>query len=219
MHLPPLFRRRCLPCPTVAGSLLLAGLLAGGIWLVLRGLPGFLAPNRPVGHGVLVVEGWVPREALHLAVETYRRGGYQRLVVGGGPVDDALWSCGAGTYAERAAAEMRLLGVTEPSLVVVPALETDQDRTYHSAVAIRQWAESSGQSVTALDVFSHGPHARRSRALYRRAFGEGVEVGVRSAPPSRYDLTHWWRSSEGAKDVLGETVGYAWMLCCFHPSQ
>jgi hypothetical protein len=219
MHLPPLLRLRRLPCPTLSGALLIAGLAAGGAWLALRALPGFLAPDQPLGRGTLVVEGWVPREALHLAAQTFRRGGYDRLVVSGGPVDDVLWNCGAGTYAERAAAEMRLLGIVEPSLVVAPAPETDQDRTYRSAVAVRQWFESLGQAPKAIDVFSHGPHARRSRALYRQAFGEGVEVGVRAAPSARYDLSHWWRTSEGAKDVLSEAAGYAWMLCCFHPGR
>ena len=48
-------------------------------------------------------------------------------------------------------------------------------------------------------------------------FGNGVEVGVRSGSPSKYDLARWWYSSEGAKDVLGESLAYGWVLCCFRP--
>ncbi len=214
---PRLFCRRSILLPTLPGALLVLALVVGIAFFALRALPSFLAPNEPLGHGILVVEGWIPREALHLAAETFWRGGYERLVVSGGPVEEVLWSCDARTYAERAAAEMRLLGIVEPALVVVPAPASAQDRTYRSAVSVRQWIESSGRAVTALDVFTRGPHARRTRALYRMAFGDGVEVGVRSVSPSHYDLAHWWRRSDSAREVLTESIGYAWTLCCFHP--
>jgi len=212
-----LIRRRSLPVPTFIGALLLATLVAVAALLALRALPSFLAPNAPIGHGILVVEGWMPSSALRLAAETYRRGGYDALIVSGGPVEDPLCGGRFANYAERGAAVMRQLGIAEPDLVMVPAPASAHDRTYRSAVSVRQWIESSGRPVTALDVFSDGPHARRSFTLYRQALGDGVEVGVRSAPPSEYDLSRWWRRRDGAKSVLGEGISYALTLCCFHP--
>jgi len=164
-----------------------------------------------------VVEGWMDGDELRRAADTYRRGRYEELVVTGGPILDAPRNCGPRTYAERAAAEMRELGIVEPALVVMPSSATERDRTYRSALEVRRWLESLQRPASAVELASHGPHARRSRALYRLALGEGVEVGVLSVLPSEYDLTHWWRSSEGVKDMLAEATGYAWMLCCFHP--
>jgi hypothetical protein len=203
--------------PTWKGVMLLAALLAGAAFWVVQGLPAFLAPNDPMGHGLLVVEGWQERDSLQLAASTFRNGRYDAMVVTGGPTVDPAWEGGFATYAERAASALRQLGIVEPELVVVPAPPSAQDRTYRSAVAVREWLEVSGRRVSALDVFSVGTHSRRSRALYRMAFGDEIDVGVRSGSPSKYDLERWWRSSEGAKDVLGESLAYGWVLCCFHP--
>ena len=41
--------------------------------------------------------------------------------------------------------------------------------------------------ITALDVMSSGTRARRSRLLYRIAFGPDVQVGVLAATSSDYD--------------------------------
>ena len=211
------FRRRTVPVPTLLGGLLLVAFLGGTLLLALRPLAFFLAQNAPVRHGILVVEGWLPVGELGLASEIFRQGGYEALVVTGGPVEDPLCEGRFGTYAERAAAKMRELGIAEPALVVVPAPASAQDRTYRNAVSVRQWIEASGQPVRALDVFSQGTHSRRSRLLYQIALGDDVAVGVRAAPPYEYGLSSWWRSSRGAKDVIGESIYYAWTLCCFDP--
>lgn len=212
-----LYRRRTVPVPTFLGGLLLVSLFGVTLLLSLRALAFFLAQNAPVGHGILVVEGWLSVDELRLAAETFRQGSYGALVVSGGPVADPLCEGRFGSYAERAAAKMRDLGISEPLLVVAPAPASAQERTYRSAVSVRQSLETSGRSVKALDVFSRGPHARRSGLLYRVAFGDGVEVGVRAAPPSEYPLSRWWRSSAGVKDIIGESIAYAWTLCCFDP--
>jgi hypothetical protein len=212
-----LFRRRAVPVPTVTGALILVALICVTGTLAVRALPSFLAVQDPLGRGLLVVEGWMPRDGLQLAAKMFTRGDYDVLVVTGGPLADPTWDCGYETYADRAASELRRIGIVEPLLVVVPSPASAQERTYRSAVSVRQWIESIGRPVSAVDVFSYGPHARRSRELYRMALGSGVAVGSRSAPPSDYELARWWRSSSGAKDVLGEAIGYAWMLCCFRP--
>ena len=41
----------------------------------------------------------------------------------------------------------------------------EQDRTYHSALAFKQWLAEHGQSPASFDVVTLGPHARRSRLL------------------------------------------------------
>jgi hypothetical protein len=217
MRRPRLIRRRSMLVPTWTGLILLAALLVGGAFWARQRIPLFLAPNQPVGHGLLVVEGWQERDSLQVAASAFRNGGYDAIVVTGGPTTDPAWEGGFATYAERAASELRRLGIAEPELVVVPAPASAQDRTYLSAVSVRQWMEGSGRPVSALDVFSVGPHSRRSQRLYRMAFGDQIEVGVRSGSPSTYELGRWWQSSEGTKDVLGESLAYAWVLCCFHP--
>jgi len=203
--------------PTLPGW----GLLAGSLALALAGLglgvPRYLAQTDPVGRGLLVVEGWLPAEAVEGAVEAYRRGGYELFVMTGGPIEEEICPPGHATYAERGAGLARGFGLRDDDLAVVPAPASAQERTFRSAVSLRQWAEASGRTVSALDVYSYGTHARRSRWLFQRAFGDGVEVGVIAAAPSRYEPAAWWRTSEGARAVLSETAAWAWVQLLFDP--
>lgn len=210
-------RPRTVWLPTLAGWAALGAAAAVGAAAAARTVPGFLAVHEPVGRGILVVEGWISRAALDRAAEVARAGRYRAVVVTGGPILDAP-SDAYQTFAERAGAYLRVIDHGDVEIDVVPTPATTRDRTWASAVGFRRWSEGRGWRLEAVDVFTAGPHARRSRAMYRRALGEGVAVGSQVAAPRDYDLERWWRSSAGAKDVLGEAIGYGWMLCCFSPS-
>jgi hypothetical protein len=217
MPLPRLVRRRELWVPTLAGAALVALLAALALFGLVRGVHGLLAQSAPTGRGLLVVEGWLPAESVAEAVELYRRGSYRRFVAAGGPIEeDACPPCFA-SYAERAASLARGLGLPEEALAVVPAPASAQERTFRSAVSVRQWAEASGTPLDALDVYSWGPHARRSRWLYQRAFGDAVAVGVIASAPRSYDPQAWWRSSDGARAVLSELAAWLWARLVFDP--
>ena len=217
MPLPRLFRRREVLLPTLAGWSLLFVLAAGSVLALLQGLYPFLAPVAPIGHGLLVVEGWAGAPAFDEAVIRFRSGRYGAIVTAGGPIEADGPFADAGTWAEHAARELRERGIPDASLHVVATPASARDRTYLSAVMVRDWIEARGEPVAGLDVISLGPHGRRSRSLYRRAFGDDVEVGIVSVASPEYDPSRWWRSSEGSKTLITEATGLAWTLCCFHP--
>jgi hypothetical protein len=102
-------------------------------------------------------------------------------------------------------------------VIAVAAPESAQDRTFLSAVVVREWLRRQGVTVDAVDLFSGAVHARRSRLVFQMAFGPEVDVGVFAAPPRRYALDRWWTTSDGAKAVLDEAIGLAWTTCCFAP--
>lgn len=217
MARPRLHRRRLVLLPTLAGFVVYCAILGGTALTFLRGLGDFLAPSDPTGRGLLVVEGWLPAEGFRIATRTFESGAYDAVIVSGGPVEDPVCSGAFGTYAERGAAMLRQLGLAEPALIAVPAPASAQDRTYRSAVSVREWARRVGRTVTSLDVLSEGPHARRTRTMYRLAFGDGVEVGVLVAPPTGYSLSRWWEQAGGVREVFAEALAYGWTLCCFYP--
>jgi hypothetical protein len=146
-----------------------------------------------------------------------RRGSYARVVTSGGPIETWREIQPWPSYAERAADHLRRHGLRAIPVVALPASETATERTYLSALVVRDWIRSHGFAGDGVDLFSAGVHARRSRLVYRMAFGPEVEIGVLAAPPRRYDVEHWWKTSEGAKAVLGELLGLAWTECCFWP--
>lgn len=219
--MPALFRRRTVWLPTAWGALCGAALLAAAALALALGVRHFLAVDQPLraadggGARVLIVEGWLSPTDLDLVVATLGRQRYERVITSGGPITG--WSEHR-NYAERAAAYLREQGVGETlPLDAVPAPATAQDRTFASAVRVRDWARKSGLRLEGIDVYTSGVHARRTRTLYRLAFGDAVAVGVRSAPPTEYDATRWWTTSEGVKTLLGEAISLAWTTCCFWP--
>ena len=214
---PALFRRREIWLPTIWGWLALLLFGAAVIVLVARNLHSFLAPNEPVGARILVVEGWMNPDGIDQAVAAFRAGGYERVVTTGGPIEYWPGHHGHATFSERAADYLMQHGLADASVTAVPAPYSAQDHTFLSAVMVREWAKRSGLAFDAFDVFSSGTHARRSRLLYRLAFGPNVEVGVIAARFSEYDADAWWRTSTGARDVLDQVIGLLWVKCFFWP--
>ena len=83
-------QKRLVWMPTLRGWLLLILLIGAAFWLAVKSLPGFLTVNRPIQAEAVVVEGWVPDYALLAARDEFKRGGYKRIYVTGGPLDKGL---------------------------------------------------------------------------------------------------------------------------------
>jgi hypothetical protein len=218
MRAPRLVRRRALWVPTLTGWTLVALLAAGSGWLGIHALYGFLAPNEPVNRGILVVEGWVNDEALREAVRLWRAGGYSRLVTTGGPVERYSAVFPFANYAEQGAESLVKLGIPAAEITAVAAPSSNRERTFMSAVALRDWLARNRIDASALDVLTEGPHGRRTWLLYRAAFDTNVTIGIRSVMSfDLYRPSAWWKSSAGAKDVLTEAIAWVWVKCFFHP--
>ena len=220
-----LVRRREVWLPTAWGWLLLLVVAVAAICalgLSARSLLALDAPARgPDGQGArtLIVEGWLTDDELAQAVVTFRRGHYERVLTSGGPIEPWIDVGNWHNFALRAAAYLRAHGVTAVPVIAVPAPDTKKDRSYLSASMVREWARRERVALTAVDVYTAGVHARRSRMVYRLALGDAVEVGALAARPGDYDDERWWESSTGAKTTLNEVVSLAWTQCCFWPER
>ena len=218
-----LFRRRHVWLPTLWGWLLLFAGAALIAWVLGRNLYSLLAISEPArgpagdGARTLVIEGWLDPGELAQAVAVLRGGHYERVLTTGGPID--AWSDAGGwhSFAQRAAATLRERGVTDLPVIAIVTPLSAQSRTFLSAVMVRDWARQSGVRLDAIDVFTGGVHARRSRLLYRLALGDEVEVGVVAAHPMDHDGPRWWTSSLGAKNTVNEALSVVWTSCCFWP--
>ena len=214
-----LFRRRQVWLPTLLGWLVLLAIIVTACVIAGWNIYALLAPNDPAPRArILVVEGWMAEKELDQAVALFRNGKYERIVTTGGPIEDWVELHGSLTYAELAASYLKKHGLEGTEVTAVSAPASAQDRTFLSAVTVRNWAAKQRLAVEALDVFSAGAHGQRSRMLYRMAFGPNIDVGVLSARQQKYDERHWWRTTAATKSVLEETIGLLWTMCCFHPA-
>jgi len=116
--------------------------------------------------------------------------------------EEAAWP----TYAHKCAARLRKLGV-RTEIIAVPTYGHPDSRSWANANHFAVRARADG--ITACDVMTMGVHARRSRALYRRACGPGVDVGVIALDDPACPRDGWWRMGTGWMLMLKEIGGSA----------
>jgi uncharacterized SAM-binding protein YcdF (DUF218 family) len=100
---------------------------------------------------------------------------------------------------------------------MVPSHVTDRERTYSSAVALRDWLRRNKVSVDRINIVTEDIHARRTRLLFQKALGDGVAVGIIAVPNADYDPKRWWLYSEGIQEVLRESLAYLYARFFFYP--
>ena len=178
----------------------------------------FLAVTHRLDARILVVEGWVPDKVIRAGIEEFKTGSYECVFSTGGPVE---WSGGYTSDDDTTAiwgAGRLMRGSIASGLVhMVPARVVGRDRTYSSAVALRDWLRAHGVFVQSINIVTVDVHARRTRLLFQEALGKDVTVGIIAVPNPDYDSAHWWRYSEGVRDVLGEVIAYVYGKFFFYP--
>jgi hypothetical protein len=210
-------RRQCL-VPTLRGGVLLGLILAALVLLAGRELHPFLAVTDPVPGGVLVVEGWAPDYMLEEAIAEFKRDHYTGFFVTGIPLQQGAPLSEYKNYADLGAATLVKLGLSTNEVQAVPTGLTRRDRTYAMALSLKHWWREHQMAPTKVNLITGGPHARRSRLLYEQAFGGAVKIGIIALPNLEYDPAHWWRSSEGVREVVGEGIAYVYAKFFFWPA-
>jgi hypothetical protein len=185
----------------------------GGV-AVLRVQP-FLGVTESVPGGVLVVEGWVPDYVLEEASTEFQRHHYTKLYVTGGPLERGWHLSEYKTYADLGAATLIRVGMSKNALEAVSAPLVRQERTYTSAVALKTWLREHDADARNINVVSLGVHARRSRLLFQKAFGENSRVGIIAVENRDYDPGRWWQYSQGVRTVVDEFVAYIYAIVVF----
>jgi hypothetical protein len=198
-------------------------LAAGGlaalviVLFVFRIYPFLAVTERQPSADCLVVEGWVPADILKEACVEFHSGGYRKLLVSGCVALNEWTDKPDLTYAELGAAKLRRLGLANELIQPIPCLVQHKDRTYSSALAVKQWLAEHDLHPKQINVVTDGAHARRSRLLFQKAFGQEAKVGIIAVPDPQFDPDHWWQTSEGFREVVGETIAYLYARLLFHP--
>ena len=215
----PLFIRKERLGLSWRGRLLLAAIvLLGGI-IFLKGVHPFLAVTHREQTNILVVEGWVNHYGIDGALQEFKTGHYGQVFTTGGPLEGMGKSSSIyGTEAYQSAALLRKAGMPADSVQSVPALYVGKDRTYNSAVAFRNWLQEHNLQGQSFNVLTEDAHARRTWLLFREAFGKSARIGIISVPNPDYDAKHWWRTSEGVREVIDESIAYVYAKFFFWPS-
>jgi uncharacterized SAM-binding protein YcdF (DUF218 family) len=203
---------------SLRGWLALSGFVVFVFMGWLLNVQPFLAQTKRVDTNILVVEGWVRQFGIKAAVQEAQTGHYQKVYTTGGPLAGTDGVTNDYNTAASVGAEWLVKDGMPAELVqMVPSHVNGRDRTYSSAVALREWFREHNMTVTNFVILTEDVHARRSRLLFQEAFGDSVQVGVIAVRNPDYEPSRWWRYSEGVREVLGESIAYVYAKFLFHP--
>jgi uncharacterized SAM-binding protein YcdF (DUF218 family) len=123
------------------------------------------------------------------------------------------------TSAELSATILKKFGINEKAIVSIPPKPVKRDRTFASALAVKNWLAQKNIQPKGINVFSSGPHSRRSWMLFKEAIGEEIPVGIIACENRGYDPKRWWETSSGVRVVLDETIAYLYAKLLFDPER
>jgi hypothetical protein len=168
----------------------------------------------------LVVEGWMDEYAIRGSADEFENGDYEHIITTGGPVTGSGgYTNDYNTFASVGARRLKAAGVAAELVRMVPSHVIGKDRTYSSAIALRRWLSDHNMILPSFNVVTEDAHARRTRLLFQKAFGNGVRVGIISIPNPDYDAKHWWCYSQGVREIIGEGIAYTYARVFFYESE
>jgi len=197
------------------GKLVALLLVFAFLWIFIRNLCLFLSPTDRVPSSYLVVEGWISVPSLRQAATEFTNGGYKKILTSGCRVRNPWHPDEKSTAADWGASKLRRLGFDTNLIEAVPCWTEQQDRTYHSALALKNWLSERKIDCSGINVLTEGPHARRTRLLFQKAFGPKVRIGIIAIKSPDFDCSRWWNSSEGVREVIGEAIAYTYARLLF----
>lgn len=213
----PLFSKKEVWVPSKLGWLVIISGIIGLMLLVCLLINPFLSVNAPLMQGYLIVDGSLSDHAIIRSVNYFDSLGYQKIIVTGGPVPMGSYHSKFQSYAEVGEAKLHRLNFPDTAIVAISVSHVLKDRTYHNALAVKEWLEMKNDPQLFLTIFEVGPHARRSRLLYETVFEDQYHIGVASIPDINFDNQKWWNSSIGFRTVIGESIAYFYVRLFFHP--
>ena len=208
--------RRTLLASGIAALLLLVGgvsvFLHAGVWLIRE-------DSLQKSQVVAVLSGGLPERALG-AAQIYRDGFAKEVWL------TAPLQPGAAMNALR----LPYAGEEEYDRMVLIAEGVPPENIRLLTPRILNTADELGVIAAALDqqpgsgviVVTSKVHTRRVRALWKAVSqGHHGRLLVRAATEDSFDAAHWWRSSNGALDVVREYLGLlnAWAGLPLGPSK
>lgn len=119
------------------------------------------------------------------------------------------------SVAALAARELISHGISESQIIIVPASEKASNRTFNSALAVRNWFDSSRIKPAPVNIFTENIHARRTHLLYSKALGlKKEEIGIISMTDSTGDARQNNKISN--KNIISELAGYLYYRYLFN---
>lgn len=175
----------------------------------VRWLYPFLSVSRPIDAEVAIVEGWIPDDVLKTLIPDLKP--YRLILTTGYPVQYGRYLSGYENFAQVATDTLIYFGLSPDSVVAIPCKHVERNRTLASAIAVHEWLRQNEAAIQSVNLYSLGPHTRRSWLMFRRTLAP-LKVGIIAAQPHDYDPRCWFTSSSGTRAVMAEGISYLYAV-------
>lgn len=115
--------------------------------------------------------------------------------------------------AEIARNTLLSLGIDSSLILAIPGERVKINRTLTSALAFRDWLNTTHYKVNGINIVSMGTHSRRTWMTFRKVLNEKTDVGIISLPD--YGISHSGKSN--ALKTFRETLGIIYYWCILLP--
>ena len=114
------------------------------------------------------------------------------------------------SFAELARKRLLSAGVDSSLVLAVPGNRVRINRTLTSALAFREWLNTSKFNVKGINIVTLGAHAKRTWLTYHKILNHKYEIGIISLP----DYKNSYSRKNKVLKTLRETLGiiYYWFL-------
>ena len=202
---------------TIYGWILVLILFFLPVYLVLRNSYSILAPVHREQTEILVLEGFVSNYMLKDAIREFNNNHYTLLITTGTPLEYGNLLAPYHNTARVAGMSLVKLGFDSTKLIMIGTEEIRNDRTYNSAIKLKNWIREKRRDIKSINLMTMGVHGGRSQLLFKAALGDSIRVGAISIPSFYYGQHSWWKSSKGFRETMNEAFGYFYVRFFFRP--
>ena len=102
------------------------------------------------------------------------------------------------------------MGIDSSRVIAVPCKRVRINRTLKSALAFRDWLQTSKININGINIITVGMHARRTWMIYNKILNEKYQIGIISIPEPAYDISGLGKVLKALRETLG--IIYYWII-------
>jgi hypothetical protein len=181
----------------------------------------FLMPTKTIDADILIADKDIAfYHDLKKISDEFRSKNYSMIICTGGLLEIGSNLFEYKTWAELNASKLKKLGINEKVIVPIIPKAVERDKTFASALAVKNWLVQNKIQPKGINLISIGPYSKNSWMLYRKALGENIPVGIIAYEyGGELDHKRWWKTSSGVRTVLDAIIEYLYTKLVYDPKR
>lgn len=201
---------------TLTGWLLVLFVITSLSFLFIRYVHNYLSLNNPIKSKILVIDGMFPGYVYDSLVKIINRDKYEIVVTTGIETDYVFSPEDNFNTAEISYKILKKKDLKNCRLEKAPAGAIVKNRTYNSALTLKNWLKQNDLEGNGFNIASFGAHSRRTHILYKKVFKD-IDIGMISIRDVSYNPVKWYKYARGMRMVLSETITCVFVKLFFFP--